>query len=156
MPQIPLHIALSASPASLENPLPTLLHTPTGLALLELQGTVHFPTPTASSPSATPIGKLVFPLYTPGAMNPSDTAWMKRVHMYVGKGQRMTGECKKLGSPIGIMRRRVEQERGGDVDVDDGQERRQAKEEELEIVEIVKYKLVFSARPEPISGVLDG
>lgn len=50
----------------------------------------------------------------------------------------------------------MEQERGGDVDVDDGQERRQAKEEELEIVEIVKYKLVFSARPEPISGVLDG
>jgi chromosome transmission fidelity protein 8 len=27
------------------------------------------------------------------------------------------------------------------------------KEEELEIVEVVRYKIVFSARPEPISGV---
>jgi chromosome transmission fidelity protein 8 len=29
------------------------------------------------------------------------------------------------------------------------------KEEELEIVEVVKYKIVFSARPEPISGVAE-
>lgn len=161
MPQIPLHVALSTSSNSPENPLPTLLHTPTGLALLELQGTVHFPAPTASGPSTTQIGKLVFPLYNPATMDPSDTKWMKRVYMYVGKGQRMTGECKKLGKPIGIMRKRGVKERGGnenaDADMEDdgqgGNKNGEAKEEELEIVEIVKYKIVFSARPEPITGV---
>ncbi len=79
---------------------------------------------------------------------------MKRVYMYVGKGQRMTGECKKLGKPIGVMRKReradVEDVEMGGLEEDTG-----AKEEELEIVEVVRYKIVFSARPEPISGVAE-
>jgi chromosome transmission fidelity protein 8 len=103
---------------------------------------------------STQVGKLVFPHYNPDINDPSDTRWMKRVYMYVGKGQRMTGECKKLGKPIGVMRKReradVEDVEMGGLEEDTG-----AKEEELEIVEVVRYKIVFSARPEPISGVAE-
>ena len=66
----------------------------------------------------------------------------------------MTGECKKLGKPIGVMCKReradVEDVEMGGLEEDTG-----AKEEELEIVEVVRYKIVFSARPEPISGVAE-
>ncbi|ORY12370.1 chromosome transmission fidelity protein 8 [Clohesyomyces aquaticus] len=151
MPSIPLHISQPSQPAP-ENPLPPLLHTPTGLAILELQGTIHFPTPTASAhdTSTTQVGKLVFPLYNPNALDPSDTKWMKRVYMYVGKHQRLTGEIKKLGKPFAVIRKREKGgERGhGDVDMDD----REGVVEELEIVQIVKYKIVFSTRPEPVGG----
>jgi chromosome transmission fidelity protein 8 len=125
---------------SASNPLPTLLQTPSGLALLELQGTIHIPplTPDGMDIDGKPhsidtsIGKLVFPYYS--ASKPGeDTAWMKRVHLYIGKHQRMTGEVKKLPKAMGIMRKRE----GG---------------EDLEIVEIVKHKIVFSNRPEPVTN----
>ncbi|KAF2130999.1 hypothetical protein P153DRAFT_208637 [Dothidotthia symphoricarpi CBS 119687] len=141
MPTIPLHLP-SCTSTAVENPLPPLLHTPSGLALLELQGTIHFPPPPASSSDqSTLVGKLVFPLYNPLLNDPSDTKWMKRVYFYVGENQRMAGECKKLGRPFAVVRKK---ERAGDrgVDVD--------MNEELEIVEVVKYKIVFSARPEPV------
>ncbi|KAH9865078.1 hypothetical protein IAQ61_009024 [Plenodomus lingam] len=166
MPSIPVHIALgpnSTQTTTNENPLPTLLHTPTGLALLEIQGTVHFPPPPANGPASTQIGKLVFPLYNPSINDPEDIKWMKRVYIYVGKGQRMTGECKKLAKPIGVMRKRVVAARerlGEDVEMGEGNDEgvgagnREA-EEELEIVEVVRYKIVFSARPEPVSGVVE-
>jgi chromosome transmission fidelity protein 8 len=154
MPSIPLHLpSTRTTPAHLENPLPQLLHTPSGLALLELQGTVHFPAPSASSDPSTQVGKLVFPHYNPDISDPSDTKWMKRVYMYVGKGQRMTGECKKLGKPIAVVRKREKEDvQMGGVGEEGGTEG-DGKEEELEIVEVVRYKIVFSARPEPISGV---
>lgn len=99
----------------------------------------------------------MFPLYNPLLNDPADTKWMKRVYLYVGKGQRMTGECKKLGRPLGVVRRR---EVGGgdgggntDVRMGDGEEEDgRGQEEELEIVEVVRYKIVFSSRPEPVSG----
>ena len=153
MPSVPVHLP-SATPSRAENPLPQLLHTPSGLALVEIQGTIHFPTPTGSSVSSTQVGKLVFPHYNPDINDPSDTKWMKRVYMYIGKGQRMTGECKKLLKPYGVIRKRektdVENVDMGGVEREDG-----AQEEELEIVEVVRYKVVFSARPEPISGVAE-
>lgn len=150
MPSIVLHTT-RAAPSTAENALPQLLHTPSGLALLEIQGTIHFPPPTPSGPPATLIGKLVFPHYNPALNDPSDTKWMKRVYMYIGKGQRMTGECKKLGKPIGVLRKRVGDVAMGGV-VGEGVDG-EGREEELEIVEVVRYKIVFSARPEPISGV---
>ncbi|KAF1962862.1 hypothetical protein CC80DRAFT_99085 [Byssothecium circinans] len=162
MPSIPLHPPPSAaaptappSHAQPTNPLPPLLHTPTGLALLELQGTIHFPTTpsTASAPtSSTLVGKLAFPLYNPTVNGEGDERWMKRVYFYVGRGQRMSGEVRKLGRPFAVVRRREERE--GDVVMGgvDGEER--GRGEELEIVEIVKYKVVFSARPEPGWGVV--
>ena len=128
---------------SAANPLPQLLQTPSGLALLELQGTIHIPpvpehdgdgNPTDDT--ATLVGKLIFPAHS-ASNAPDDTKWMKRVYLYVGKHQRLTGEVKKLSKPMGIMRKREK------VNSDDT--------DELEIVEIVKHKIVFSTRPEPVS-----
>ncbi|KAH6623043.1 Ctf8-domain-containing protein [Chaetomium tenue] len=131
-----------------QNPLPTLLQTPSGLALLELQGTINLPptpfTPSqASSPPPVPIGRLLFPDYIPGG---DSTAWMKRAWLFVGENQRLQGEVKKLPRAVAVLRRRggrgVE---GGDGDGD-------VNGEELEVVEVVKYKVVFSSRPEPVGS----
>lgn len=130
-----------------ENGLPKFLQTPSGLAILELQGTIHVPSITASdgdemmgdgkASPASPVGRLLFPAYSPSAPK-EDTAWMKRVYLYVGKHQRLTGEVKKLPKPLGIMRKRVNV--GND------------NTEELEVVEVVRHKIVFSSRPEPVSN----
>lgn len=159
MPSIPLHTSTPISPtaATSSNPLPALLHTPSGLALLELQGTIHFPTPTSTSDPSTLVGNLKFPLYDPKSSDPSDTKWMKRVYLYVGKTQRMSGEVKKLAKPFAVIRRINKKSSDGDVDMDglDGGGERNGVEaggqEELEIVEIVRFKIVFSTRPEPVS-----
>jgi chromosome transmission fidelity protein 8 len=144
MPTIPLHPRPSSTSSPTENPLPELLHTPSGLAILELQGTFHFP-PSSDPTGSTQLGKLVFPLYNPSINDPSDTKWMKRVYFYVGKGQRLMGECKKLGKPLGIVRKVERDTEMGGVEVG-------MREEELEIVEVVRYKIVFSNRPEPVGG----
>lgn len=78
----------------------------------------------------------MFPDYSP-LTGADDTKWMKRVYLYVGRYQRMTGQVKKLGKPLAVLQRRPEQTDG--------------EGEELEIVEIVKYKLVFGNRPEPVN-----
>ncbi|KAF1359044.1 hypothetical protein EJ07DRAFT_62705, partial [Lizonia empirigonia] len=156
MPTVALHPPSAPTQSPTENPLPSLLHTPTGLALLEIQGTVHFPAPRAHATS-TRVGKLVFPLYNPLLHGEGDAKWMKRVYLYVGDNQRMTGECRKLGKPFAVVRRR---QRGadGDGDVDDvqmemgGADGDFEQQEELEIVEVVRYKIVFSGRPEPVGG----
>ncbi|CAD0093765.1 unnamed protein product [Aureobasidium mustum] len=144
----PVHISktINTPPSTLpdpNNPLPQLLHTPSGLAILELQGTINFPEPTGSSdPSSTPsstateVGRLVFPYYTPGISDPNGGAWMKRVYFYIGKHQRMTGEVKKLGKPLAVLRKVGGEGRG------DG---------EVEVVEIVRWKVLFGSRPEPVS-----
>lgn len=80
------------------------------------------------------VGRLVFPHYD--ATKPEDISWQKRVHLYVGKHQRLTGEVKELSKPIAVLRRRAA--------TDD--------RDELEIAEIVHYKLLFMHRPEPVGG----
>ncbi|KAL5116205.1 hypothetical protein ACEQ8H_005870 [Pleosporales sp. CAS-2024a] len=157
MPTIPLHVRTRASQPPSENPLPPLLHTPSGLAILELQGTFHFPTP-PSSAGSTQLGKLVFPLYNPLLNDPSDTKWMKRVYMYVGKGQRMTGEVKKLAKPLAVVTRTA----NAHVTMGAGSQEEEEEEgggggqsEELEIVELVSWKIVFSSRPEPVGAGLE-
>lgn len=145
MPSIPLHLP-SGTQTQQTNPLPTLLRTPSGLSLLEIQGTIHTPTrwsegsTTASSLDSckiTPVGRLVFPNYSEAT---SETGlWMKTVHLYIGLHQRLTGEVKKLARPLAVIRRRTEdaktEEAGGD---------------ELDIVDVVYYKVIFSSRPEPV------
>lgn len=150
MPTIPLHPRPLASPTPTENPLPPLLHTPTGLAILELQGTFHFPPPTSATDS-TQLGKLVFPLYNPTINDPADTKWMKRVYMYVGKGQRLTGEVKKLGKPLGLVRMVKKEDVGMGGMEEEGKDG-----EEMEMVEVVRWKVVFSSRPEPVGGGEEG
>lgn len=153
MPSIPLHPRASASRDDTRNSLPQLLQTPSGLALLELQGTINLPnqgdsqfgdessnSPNQNDPSLayeTPVGKLMFPDYSPQAAK-DDTRWMKRAYLYVGRYQRMTGEVKKLPNPLAIIQRR----QPGSSD---------NAGEQLEIVEVVKYKLMFKNRPEPVN-----
>ncbi|KAH8778453.1 chromosome transmission fidelity protein 8 [Diaporthe sp. PMI_573] len=129
------------------NPLPQLLQTPSGLALLELQGMFNLPGAEGAGDGSEQqqpisIGRLDFPDYRPDSItfDPTSTAWMRRVYMYVGQHQRLTGEVKKLPRAVGVVRRR-QQAVGGE-----GEDRA----EELEVVEVVKYKLVFSSRPEPV------
>lgn len=71
---------------------------------------------------------------------------MKTVHLYIGRHQRLTGEVKKLAKPLAVIRRRefTKEARREDAGGDDGQG------EELEIVDLVYYKLLFSFRPEPV------
>jgi len=79
------------------------------------------------------VGKIDFPDYQPDAVG---TAWMKRVYMYVGQHQRLTGEVKKRPKAVAIIKKRST---GADGQTED-----------LEVMDIVQYKLVFSQRPEPV------
>jgi len=160
MATITLHINSLSRPENIpSNPLPQLLQTPSGVALLELQGTLNLPqcddedvtTPAEThrdiSSQETPVGRLIFPDYD--AQDPSSTAWMKRVYLYVGKHQRLTGEVKKLPKAIAVIRKRAEglvHQKSDDAGV--GCEKEAANE--LEIAEIVKFKILFSTRPEPV------
>jgi chromosome transmission fidelity protein 8 len=96
----------------------------------------------------TPIGRLVFPKYSADAPA-EDTSWMKRVHLYVGQHQRLTGEVKKLPKPMAVIRKTpsTADEMEGIEGIGD-----QNQVEQLEIVEVIKYKILFSQRPEPVGG----
>jgi chromosome transmission fidelity protein 8 len=98
----------------------------------------------------TPIGRLVFPEYKHGE-DAGEGKWMKKVHLYIGKHQRMTGEVKRLPTALAVIRRRKEHV----LDAGEGNNGNEGKgeAEELEIVEIVKYKILFSQRPEPVGGL---
>ena len=151
-PTVKLHPQPSNPDAAVDNPLPQLIQTPSGLAILELQGTINLPQtdPEAAEGEDTQevsIGKISFPDYHPDTQDPASTSWMKRVHLYVGHHQRLTGEVKKLPKALAVVRRRSPDGAGGE-DVDMSSE---DSKDELEVVEIVKYKLVFSHRPEPVS-----
>lgn len=127
-----------ANPSQVANSLPGLLQTPSGLAILEIQGSINVSDPNLGLDGAdTEIGKLVFPLYSSETAT-ENQSWMKRVYLYVGKHQRLTGEVKKLGKPIAIIKRRQIPDSGMHLD------------EELEVTEIIRYKILFSQRPEPV------
>ena len=147
--EISLHPPMKDRSSAAPNQLPQLIQTPSGLALLELQGTINLPTSsdndTQSDSSKTQepfeFGKLRFPDYVEGA---EGSAWMQRVHLYVGKHQRLTGEVKKLPKPLAVVKKREKRilEGSGGPYEEYG--------ENLQVVEIVKYKLMFSNRPEPV------
>lgn len=122
------------------SPLPELLQTPAGFAILEIQGTIHLPgqNVTSDTDATAQVGKIVFPLYSSETPD-DDHAWMKRVYLYVGKHQRLTGEVKKLAKPIAIIRKGQ-----GPKGTDDNGE------EHMEIAEVVRFKIIFSQRPEPV------
>ncbi len=160
----PLRPQESTGPSG--NALPRLLKTPSGLALLEMQGDINLPAQddedAISSESQdgvksqeTPIGRLVFPGYDPE--DEANKTWMERVYLYVGKHQRLTGEVKKLPKAIVIIRKRRDEVVGqGDGDGDAMEENGEGKVEQLEIVDIVKYKILFSLRPEPVGATVPG
>lgn len=146
MPSVNLKASISNGSESdlASNPLPQLLQTPSGLAIVEIQGTIHGPhtlpsgSPSYQSAVTTTLGRLEFPLYD--AQEKNDGKWMKKVYLYIGKHQRLTGEVKKLAKPLGIIQKadagRIDSAKDMDSD--------------LELVEVVKYKLLFSGRPEPV------
>ncbi|KAK6528507.1 hypothetical protein TWF281_009748 [Arthrobotrys megalospora] len=140
MPSTPVHLPNPLSATSNTNPLPQLLRLPTGLAILELQGDINFPNPedSPSNINFTTVGNLVFPDATSDSTDIKD---VKRVWLYVGKHQRLTGEVKALPKPLGILRKRQPEEDGHAP---------AAAVEELEIVEVIKHKIIFSKRPEPV------
>ncbi|KAI1201967.1 putative sister chromatid cohesion protein Ctf8 [Nemania serpens] len=147
---VALHVRTAVAEAPSPNPLPQLVQTPSGLAILELQGTINLPALDENGGEAGDqdihIGRLSFPDFDPEAQ---DAAWMGRVHLYVGHHQRLTGEMKKLPKAIAIIRKRSRS--GPDVEMTDSAS--ENTKEDLELVEIVKYKLMFSHRPEPVGGV---
>ena len=144
MPSTPVHLPnpLSATPNT--NPLPQILRLPTGLAILELQGDINFPSPEdlPSNINFTTVGNLIFPDATSDSTDLKD---VKRVWLYVGKYQRLIGEVKALPKPLGVLRKR-KPEVGGQVSGNN------AAEEELEIVDIIRHKIIFSKRPEPVGA----
>ncbi|KAI0850234.1 hypothetical protein F5Y00DRAFT_233975 [Daldinia vernicosa] len=144
---IKLHPRSHGTETAGQNPLPQLLQTPSGLAILELQGTINVPENNEDNTQKVTIGRLVFPDYHPETQDSSSTAWMKQIHLYVGEHQRLTGEAKKLPKAMAIIRKRTKS--GEDVEMAD-EPSSSSTVEELEVVEIVKYKLVFSQRPEPV------
>jgi chromosome transmission fidelity protein 8 len=132
------------------NPLPGLLKTPQGLAVVELQGTINLPVlerETVSQPVS--VGRLDFPDYREDALDPTNTAWMRRVYLYVGQHQRLTGEVKKLPKALAIVRRKAGSGPESLV-LNEAENDPSVQTTELEVVEIVKFKLVFSQRPEPV------
>ncbi|EED24450.1 sister chromatid cohesion protein Ctf8, putative [Talaromyces stipitatus ATCC 10500] len=164
MPSVPLHPPNKSSTVldttNDNNPLPPLLRTPSGLAILELQGTINFPTTTPNDDVdmdtqteeentktkiiETELGKIMFPDYSD--LDPESTKWMKRVYLYAGRYQRMTGEVKKLAKPLAVIQRRPitkMQDENGTGGGNGGQD-------ELEIVDVIKYKIIFASRPEPV------
>jgi chromosome transmission fidelity protein 8 len=133
------------------NALPQLLQTPSGLAIIEIQGTIHHPSQNInqedaaiSEPSSPEIGRLEFPLYDSSALN--DEKWMKKVYLYIGKYQRLTGEVKKLAKPFGVLQKVGDRANGRDETIMEGRDEAEA----LEIAEVVRYKILFSGRPEPV------
>lgn len=144
MTSIPLHPPKKGPNAP--SPLPQIVQTPSGLALLELQGTINHPKDhnTGEPLSSFNFGRLDFPEYSPDVIG---SAWMKRVFMYVGEYQRLNGELKKMPKAFAVVRKK---QGDGDVNMGDEGEEEEGKGEELEVVDIIKYKLLFSGRPEPV------
>jgi len=137
MPSITLHTSTTSPSSSSPNPLPPFLHTPLGLAILEIQGTLNLPPLASTSEDTLQIGSLSFPLAaSSGDGGASEGPWMKKVWLYVGQNQRLTGEVRKLAKPLGVMRKRRSGEEAHD------------EEEELEIVDVVRWKVFFGGRPE--------
>lgn len=114
---------------------------------MEIQGTIRGPFQDSiggenSAAKTTPIGRLEFPLYD--AQDQAEGKWMKKVYLYVGKHQRLTGEVKKLAKPLAVIRKIGDSE-GSQADSTDDQS-----STDLEIVDIINFRLLFSGRPEPV------
>ncbi|EWC48809.1 hypothetical protein DRE_00114 [Drechslerella stenobrocha 248] len=144
MPSTPVHLPDALAASANTNPLPQLLRLPTGLAILELQGDINYPdsAETDHNINFTTVGNLIFPDATPESTDPKH---LKRVWLYIGKHQRLTGEVKALPKPLGVLRRKeLHSDAGTIMGGQDGVE--------LEIVDVIRYKIIFSKRPEPVGA----
>lgn len=143
MPAVSLQAPTLAADEHCRSPLPSLLQTPLGLAIIEIQGSLNLPAsvtePSADDqqPASTQIGRLVFPLLeTAGdAAGSKEGAWMKKAYLYVGQNQRLVGEVRRLKRALGVVRRQDAPEHD-------------ARQDSLQIVDVVKWKVFFGGRPE--------
>jgi len=156
MPAVQLHPrfddarAVDAAPS----PLPTLLQTPAGLAVIEIQGTIHAPgqidfpsTQDDMSSSSLQVGRLEFPLHD--GRDAEGGAWMRKVYLYIGKHQRLSGEVKKLSKPLLIL---AKGETPASSMTDDSEMGNGPQQEHLDILAVIKYKILFASRPEPVGS----
>lgn len=143
MPAVKINSPIG-SEGSISNPLPELLQTPAGLAILEIQGSIHAPFADAAGVDGVRIGHLEFPLYDEGSANLKEGPWMKRVYLYIGKNQRLSGEIKRLPKPLAVLSNKADSY----ADMSDNGGAHEFAQ--LNILAIVKYKLLFSSRPEPV------
>lgn len=114
---------------SVESPLPQFIQTPSGLALLEIQGKLNLPAHNDGYNGKHEIGTL----------NMSDkTAWL-----WIGNHQRMEGKIVELTPPLGILKRadnyKDTNNLGGNPDGS-----------AVEFVDVIRHKIVFNTRPEPM------
>ncbi|KAK9385026.1 Ctf8-domain-containing protein [Lipomyces mesembrius] len=106
---------------------PQVLRTPTGLALIEIQGTLHTGQPSSDTSE---LGKLTFD---------GKTAWL-----WIGDHQRMEGSIVDLNPPFGVLRRVTRKQ--SEMEEENGSPDGTA----VEIVEVIRKKILFTSRPEPI------
>lgn len=147
MPAVQLLRTFEADKQPTKNPLPELLHTPVGLAVIEIQGTIHAPNvdelepndESRSSIRTTHVGQLEFPLHDGSS---GEGPWMKRVYLYIGKHQRLVGEVRRLPKPLVVLSKNDEGTQAGFGSAA-GQ---------LSIDAIVKHKILFASRPEPVDN----
>jgi len=146
MPAVTLRRGFGLDTGLQKNPLPQLLHTPAGLAILEIQGTIHAPLSDSTGLTSTVVGQLQFPLYQGNGTDGQEGPWMKKVYLYIGKHQRLTGEVRKLAKPIVVLDKDTEGEDMSHVTTDSTVEGGAC----LNIVAIIRHKILFSSRPEPV------
>jgi chromosome transmission fidelity protein 8 len=85
------------------------------------------------------LGRLVFP--PPDDGNPENTAWdRKRVLLFIGKHQKMAGEVKVLKNAIAVLGRPAQPTASS------------ARDGCVEVIEVVRWKMVFASRPEPMGA----
>lgn len=158
-----------------ESALPKVLHTPSGLALLEIQGTIHIGKRQLTSSGGLgldtqddevkedddedmsdgdddieEVGKFDFSDLEKGG---------SEVVLQIGKFQRLRGKLVKLKMPLAMLR--IDPGSGESVVEPPGTQ--EAKEQrfhsiandcdaevEVPILDIVYYKILFATRPEPI------
>ena len=147
MPTIPLHPPPTTAPAATPTDNPPLLLPlqNNALALLELQATLHLPPCTSSTSPPIPIGHLC-PATGTAAAAGVPAVDGARVDLCTAT-QRMTGVVRALRRPVAVVQARG----GGDGDTDgDGGD---ADELALQVVRVVRFKVVFAGRPEPVGAV---
>ncbi|KAK9358115.1 putative sister chromatid cohesion protein Ctf8 [Lipomyces starkeyi] len=123
--------AFNMRPATNESSsyFPQVLRTPTGLALIEIQGTLHTTQPSSDS-TPSELGKLTFD---------GKTTWL-----WIGDHQRMEGSIVDLNPPFGVLRRVTRKQ--SEMEEENGSPDGTA----VEIVEVIRKKILFTSRPEPI------
>lgn len=163
------------TPDCIDNSLPQLLRIPSGLAILELQGTINIPTSNfaaevenvinkdcenshvkepklelkSGSSEGLSIGRLFFPDYDEN--DTSKTTWMKKVYLYIGSNQKLTGEIIKLPKAIAAIQKKKDDTKDKSSVLDKDQDLNNPRVQ-LEIVDIIKYKILFANRPEPVTS----